>query len=91
MNSLKTSIGKKQIVAVTGLALILFVIGHLVGNLIFFLGADAFNAYAKKLASLRPGLYVVEVVLLVVFCIHLFYTFACTAIYIYPLYRLFLN
>ncbi|MDO8580785.1 MAG: succinate dehydrogenase cytochrome b subunit [Candidatus Omnitrophota bacterium] len=78
MNSLSTyftsSVGRKQIVAVTGLLLILFVIGHLAGNLLIFLGPEAFNNYAKKLAGLRPGLYLVEVGLCFVFVVHFFVT-----------------
>ena len=71
---IKTSIGKKQVVATTGLVLVLFVIGHLAGNLIMFLGPDAFNTYAGKLAGLRPWLYIVECGLLGVFIIHLWIT-----------------
>ncbi|VAW19631.1 hypothetical protein MNBD_BACTEROID05-966 [hydrothermal vent metagenome] len=66
-----SSIGKKQIIAVTGLALILFVIGHLAGNLFIFSGAKAYIHYAEKLASLRPGLYVVEAMLVAIFVIHM--------------------
>ena len=70
----KSSIGKKQIVAVTGLLLIVFILGHLAGNLIMYLGADAYNSYAKKLASLRPGLYFIEFGLFIVFLIHITFT-----------------
>lgn len=66
-----TSIGKKQVVAVTGLLLIGFLIGHLAGNLFIYGGAEAFNGYAHKLEKLRPALYLVEAVLLVIFVIHL--------------------
>ncbi len=69
-----SSIGKKQIVALTGLILIGFVIVHLAGNLFIFGGPEVFNAYAKKLASLRPGLFVIEFVLLFVFLVHLYVT-----------------
>ncbi|OGX26730.1 MAG: hypothetical protein A2787_05400 [Omnitrophica WOR_2 bacterium RIFCSPHIGHO2_01_FULL_48_9] len=69
-----SSIGKKQIVAVTGLMLVLFVIGHLAGNLFIYGGPDVYNAYAKKLAGLRPGLYVVEFGLLAVFLTHIHVT-----------------
>ncbi len=69
-----SSIGKKQIVATTGLLLILFVVGHLAGNLIIYLGPEAFNNYAKKLAGLRPGLYFVEVGLALVFLTHILVT-----------------
>ena len=71
---LKSSIGKKQVVAVTGLLLIFFIIGHLAGNLFIFGGPEAYNHYAKKLASLRPGLYVIEFTLAVVFLIHIYVT-----------------
>ena len=71
----RSSIGKKQIVAVTGLALIIFVIAHLAGNLFIFWGPVAYNAYAKKLASLRPGLYVAEILLTILFLIHIYTTY----------------
>jgi len=71
---LKSSIGKKQVVATTGLLLVLFVIGHLAGNLFFYGGPNAFNAYAEKLAHLRPGLYVVEFGLLWIFLVHIYFT-----------------
>ena len=70
-----SSIGKKQIVAVTGLMLILFVVGHLLGNLLLLVGPDAFNAYAEKLAHLRPGLLVVEFGLGGIFLVHIFTTY----------------
>ena len=71
---LKTSIGKKQIVAATGLALILFLVAHLAGNLIIFMGPEAFNGYAKKLAGLRPALNVAEAILLFIFVVHMYVT-----------------
>src|SRR3989338_121586 len=71
---LKSSIGKKQIVASTGLLLIFFVIGHLAGNLLIYLGPEVFNHYAEKLEHLRPGLNIVEFGLLAVFVIHLWLT-----------------
>lgn len=71
---IKSSIGKKQIVAATGLVLILFLIGHLAGNLFIYFGPDAYNNYSKKLVSLRPGLFIVEYTLLILFVIHIFVT-----------------
>ncbi len=70
----QSSIGRKQIVATTGLFLIIFLFGHLAGNLLIYLGPDAYNAYSKKLMSLRPGLYLIEFGLLVVFLIHIWVT-----------------
>lgn len=69
-----SSIGKKQIVAVTGLVLILFVIGHLAGNLFIYGGPGVFNGYSKKMAGLRPALYLVETVLFIIFVVHLYVT-----------------
>ncbi len=74
VSSLKSSIGKKQIVAATGLVLILFVIGHLAGNLFIYSGPEGYNHYAQKLASLRPGLYLVEFFLFIIFVTHLLVT-----------------
>jgi len=74
MVCLQSSIGKKQVVAATGLILIGFITGHLAGNLFIFMGPEAFNGYAKKLAGLRPGLYLVEAALLSMFIVHLWLT-----------------
>jgi succinate dehydrogenase / fumarate reductase cytochrome b subunit len=41
--------------AVTGLVLVLFVMGHMLGNLQIFLGADVINAYAYKLHHVMPA------------------------------------
>jgi succinate dehydrogenase / fumarate reductase cytochrome b subunit len=70
----KSSIGKKQVVAATGLLLIGFLISHLAGNLLIYAGPGAFNGYAKKLAGLRPGLLLVELGLAVIFFIHIVVT-----------------
>ncbi len=71
---LSSSIGKKQIVATTGLALIVFVLSHLAGNLFLFGGPEAYNGYCKFLAGLRPGLYLIEFGLLIIFVIHMYFT-----------------
>ena len=53
MNWLKrflgSTIGLKFIMALSGLALFGFVLGHLAGNLQIFLGREVFNAYAEAL------------------------------------------
>jgi len=69
-----SSIGKKTVVALTGIALVLFAMGHLVGNLTFFLGPDAINTYAVKLHSLGPLLWVVRLGLLAVVGLHIYFT-----------------
>lgn len=66
-----SSIGKKIIVAVTGLAMIGFLAGHLLGNLLVFSGPDALNGYARKLHDLGPLLYVVRGGLLAIVALHI--------------------
>ncbi len=69
-----SSIGKKIIVAVTGLAMIGFLAGHLLGNLLIFAGPEAINTYAKKLHDLGPLLYVVRGALLATVVLHILCT-----------------
>lgn len=70
----RSSIGKKFIVAVTGVILILFIVGHLLGNLQIFLGPDWINSYAEHLRDLGPLLWVIRVLLLVTVMLHIYYT-----------------
>ena len=67
---LGSSIGRKALVALTGLALLGFVVGHLLGNLQVFLGPEALNAYAAGLQSLGGLLWVARGGLLVVLLVH---------------------
>jgi succinate dehydrogenase / fumarate reductase, cytochrome b subunit len=66
-----SSIGKKILVAVTGLAMIGFLAGHLLGNLLIFAGPEAINTYAKKLHDLGPLLYVIRGGLLAIVVLHI--------------------
>ena len=50
-NVFQSSVGKKYVMAVTGFALFLFVIGHLAGNLQIFLGREAINRYGNFLQT----------------------------------------
>jgi succinate dehydrogenase / fumarate reductase cytochrome b subunit len=70
----RSSVGRKMIVAVTGLILILFVIGHLLGNLQIFLGPAWINGYAQHLHDLGVLLWLVRAVLLVTVIVHIYYT-----------------
>lgn len=66
-----SSIGRKILMAVTGLILIGFVIGHLVGNLQVFQDPDHINGYAQFLHQLGPLLWVARIGLLVAAAIHI--------------------
>jgi succinate dehydrogenase / fumarate reductase, cytochrome b subunit len=69
-----SSVGRKMIVAVTGMILILFVIGHLLGNLQIFLGPEWINAYSRHLRDLGPLLWMIRVFLLVSVLLHIYFT-----------------
>ena len=65
-----STIGKKIVMAVTGLIGVGFVVGHMLGNLQVFLGPATFNAYAHFLRSLGELLWVVRGVLVVAVVLH---------------------
>ena len=65
-----SSIGKKLLMALSGLVLFGFVTGHLLGNLQIFLPPDAINLYAHRLESLGAGLWLIRSFLLVCLIIH---------------------
>jgi succinate dehydrogenase / fumarate reductase cytochrome b subunit len=70
-NIFGSSIGRKLVMAVTGVVLILFVVGHLVGNLQVFEDPDRINGYAHFLQSLGPTLWAVRIFLLVCVGLHI--------------------
>ncbi len=65
-----SSIGKKQLMGITGLLLSGFVLTHLMGNFLLFLGPKAFNLYSHALIS-NPLIVVAELILLAIFLSHL--------------------
>ena len=74
MNALKlftSSVGKKFIMAVTGLALFFFVFGHMAGNLQVFLGPEALNRYGAFLHGLGDLLWLVRGGLLAMVALHI--------------------
>jgi succinate dehydrogenase / fumarate reductase cytochrome b subunit len=70
-----SSVGSKILIALTGLGLFVFLIGHLAGNLLFLVGPDAFNHYSHSLIS-NPLIYLIEAGLLGVFFLHVAKTVA---------------
>ena len=68
---LGSSIGRKVVMAVTGLILFGFVIGHLLGNLQVYQGPEKLNGYAEALRHLGPLLWVARGVLLLSVGLHI--------------------
>jgi succinate dehydrogenase / fumarate reductase cytochrome b subunit len=71
MRLLSDSIGRKVVMAITGLLMVLFVVGHLLGNLSIFAGADGINTYAAKLHSLPVVVWITRVVMLAAVAFHI--------------------
>jgi succinate dehydrogenase / fumarate reductase cytochrome b subunit len=70
---LKNTVGRKLIMAFTGLCMVGFVVVHLIGNTGIFLGPEVFNLYAAKLKSLGPLLWLFRGGLLLVLGVHIFF------------------
>ena len=68
-----SSVGTKLLIGLTGLALFVYLITHLAGNALVFLGQDAFNEYSHTLIS-NPLIVPIEVGLLLVFLLHVYKT-----------------
>ncbi|HWA26697.1 MAG TPA: succinate dehydrogenase cytochrome b subunit [Lacunisphaera sp.] len=67
----RSSVGRKFLMAATGLVLFGFVTGHLLGNLQIFLPPEKINAYGHMLESLGAGLWVIRGFLLACVAIHI--------------------
>ncbi|HET6415913.1 MAG TPA: succinate dehydrogenase cytochrome b subunit [Polyangiales bacterium] len=67
----QTTIGKKVIMALSGLIIVGFAIGHFLGNLNIYLGQEALDGYAATLQSLPPLIWGTRLLLLFAFGAHI--------------------
>ena len=67
-----SSIGKKVIVALSGIVLVLFLAGHLTGNLLMYAGQDPMNDYAEFLHGMAhgAGIWIARIGLIVALVLH---------------------
>jgi succinate dehydrogenase / fumarate reductase, cytochrome b subunit len=84
-NLYRSAVGKKAVMAVTGVILFGFVVAHMAGNLKLFLGPEHLNEYAEALRTLfmpflpREGaLWIARVALLVAVIFHIHSAYALT-------------
>jgi succinate dehydrogenase cytochrome b subunit len=68
-----SSVGTKIVIGVTGLALFLYLVLHIAGNLLVFLGPTVFNQYSHMLLS-NPLIPVIEIGLAIIVGIHVYKT-----------------
>lgn len=69
-----TTVGKKAIVGVTGVILFGFVIAHLTGNLLVFLGQEALDDYGRLLHAIPELLWIMRIVMLLSLVTHIVLT-----------------
>lgn len=74
----QSKVGRKQIVALTGLVWVLFVFVHMAGNCLIFAGPEAYNSYSHALTSNHLLLYTAEAILLASLIIHVLLTVQIT-------------
>ena len=72
----QTTIGKKVIMALSGLIIVGFVVGHFLGNLNLYRGQQALDDYAHFLHSLTPVLWGTRLALLFAFGAHIWSAFS---------------
>lgn len=77
---LDSTVGKKVVMAVTGVVLVGFVVGHMIGNLQVYLGPEALNHYGELLRELLHGsfIWIARAVLLVSVGLHIWAATALT-------------
>jgi succinate dehydrogenase / fumarate reductase, cytochrome b subunit len=68
---LKSTIGRKMIMGLSGLVMSGFVLGHMAGNMLIFVGPEAFNKYGHAIVSNKILLYGTEAVLLLAVFAHM--------------------
>lgn len=73
MRFLKSTVGRKIIMGVSGISMVGFVVVHLLGNTSIFAGPDGINAYAMKLHEFGPLVWIFRLFMLILFSLHVFY------------------
>jgi len=73
MQILKSVVGRKVLMAITGQCMVLFAVVHMMGNSSIFVGPDGINAYAKHLHDLGPLVWLFRAGLLALVSVHIFY------------------
>jgi succinate dehydrogenase / fumarate reductase, cytochrome b subunit len=81
----RSAVGKKYVMAITGIVLMGYVLAHMIGNLKIYLGPTALNEYGEWLRELgEPAaprtvvLWILRVVVAIAFALHIHAAYALT-------------
>ena len=73
-----STVGRKYLMGLSGLVWMGFIMGHMAGNMLIFVSADAFNAYGHAIVSNKILLYGTEIVLVLALIVHVFTAISLT-------------
>ena len=73
MHMFESTVGRKIVMSVTGLALSAFILVHLLGNFTLYSGSDGINAYSATLHRFGAVILVFRLVMLTMFSLHVLY------------------
>ena len=79
LKAFKSSIGQKFVMAITGLLLCGFLVVHLAGNVLLYVGPEAYDHYAHQLHSNEKLLLIAEIGLYALFFLHIYFAFSTKA------------
>lgn len=65
-----STIGRKEVVAITGLGMTLFVLSHMLGNMLILVSPQAYNEYGHAIVS-NPAIYLAELLLVLALVFHM--------------------
>lgn len=71
LDFLKSTVGRKYVMGLTGLVWMGFIFGHMAGNMLLLVSADAFNAYGHAIVSNKILLYGAEITLVLALIAHI--------------------
>jgi succinate dehydrogenase / fumarate reductase cytochrome b subunit len=74
----QSTIGRKVIMAISGLILLLFLIGHMLGNTTIFAGSKSLNTYAEHIHSLGLLLWLERIVIFIALLFHIYFGIVLT-------------
>lgn len=71
LDFLKSTVGRKYLMAFSGLIWMGFIAGHMLGNMLILVSADLYNAYGHAIVSNKPLLYATEVIIVLALLTHI--------------------